>query len=59
MKRRVIPLLTLVAAVTALGVPSASAASGTRTLAQSYQGSFCDTHNAVCPDTVSRKNYEG
>lgn len=59
MKRLGIPLLGILFAAAALAVPFASASPGTRTLAASYQQSFCDMRPGTCPDTWKHTNHEG
>jgi hypothetical protein len=57
MKRRIVPLLGLVALIGSLLIPSASAVE--RRASTSSAEPFCETHAGTCPDTRTHKDYEG
>ena len=57
MKRRIVPLLGLLALTGSLLIPSASAVQ--RRASASSAEPFCESHAGMCPDTRTQKDYEG
>jgi hypothetical protein len=57
MKRRVVPLLGLLALTGSLLIPSASAVAQRTSISSAEP--FCEIHPGACPDTRTHKDYEG